>query len=65
MTAIRAAKVMGLSVAGVDILRTQFGPLVVSCLVSTIIVLLVVAYCSHYIHGERGVVTDKAEKEND
>lgn len=46
-------------------LRTQFGPLVVSCLVSTIIVLLVVAYCSHYIHGDRGAVTDKAEKKND
>ncbi|MBU9844006.1 CidA/LrgA family protein [Rahnella ecdela] len=46
-------------------LRTQLGPLVVSCLVSTIIVLLVVAYCSHYIHGERGAVADKAEKEND
>ncbi|MFD3228734.1 CidA/LrgA family protein [Rahnella aceris] len=46
-------------------LRTQFGPLVVSCLVSTLIVLLVVAYCSHYIHGERGAVTDKAEDKND
>jgi len=48
-----------------DQLRTQFGPLVVSCLASTIIVLLVVAYCSHYIHGERGTLTDKAEKKND
>jgi len=48
-----------------DQLRTQFGPLVVSCLVSTIIVLLVVAYCSHYIHGERRVLTDKAENKND
>ena len=28
MTAIRAAKVMGLSVAGVDILRSNHGPLV-------------------------------------
>jgi ribosomal protein S6--L-glutamate ligase len=28
MTAIRAAKVMGLSVAGVDILRSHHGPLV-------------------------------------
>ncbi|AEX51765.1 CidA/LrgA family protein [Rahnella aquatilis] len=46
-------------------LRTQFGPLVVSCLVSTLVVLLVVAYCSHYIHGERGAVTDKAEDKND
>ncbi|MBU9808535.1 CidA/LrgA family protein [Rahnella sp. C60] len=46
-------------------LRTQFGPLVVSCLVSTLVVLLVVAYCSHYIHGERGVVTDKGEDKND
>ena len=28
MTALRAAKVMGLSVAGVDILRSNHGPLV-------------------------------------
>lgn len=36
-----------------DQLRMQFGPLVVSCAVSTLLVLLVVAYSSHYIHRDR------------
>ncbi|MCC3746721.1 CidA/LrgA family protein [Rouxiella badensis] len=39
-----------------DQLRTQFGPLVVSCAVSTLIVLLVVAYSSHFVHRERNVI---------
>lgn len=37
-------------------LRTQFGPLVVSCVVSTLIVLLIVAFSSHYMHRERPVI---------
>lgn len=39
-----------------DPLRSQFGPLVVSCVVSTLIVLLVVAFSSHYIHREPPVM---------
>src|SRR5471030_1903150 len=45
-----------------DILRAQFGPLVVSCMISTLIVLLVTAYCSHYVHRERPVVGETEEK---
>ncbi|TKI05798.1 CidA/LrgA family protein [Martelella alba] len=37
-------------------LSSQFGPIVVSCLVSTFIVMLVVGYSSHFIHRERPVV---------
>lgn len=36
-----------------DELSSQFGPLVVSCLVSTLITMLVVAYSSHMVHRER------------
>lgn len=39
-----------------DMLRAQFGPLVVSCLVSTLLVLLVVAFSSHYVHREKQIV---------
>ncbi|MDR3433072.1 MAG: CidA/LrgA family protein [Rouxiella aceris] len=45
-----------------DELRTQFGPLVVSCLVSTLIVLLVVGFSSHYVHRERPVIGEPEEK---
>lgn len=45
-----------------DILRAQFGPLVVSCLVSTLMVLLVTAYCSHFIHREKPIISDVEEK---
>ncbi|TCL07314.1 CidA/LrgA family protein [Sodalis ligni] len=36
-------------------LSSQFGPIVVSCMVSTLIVMLVVGYSSHYIHRDRPV----------
>ncbi len=45
-----------------DQLRSQFGPLVVSCFVSTFIVLLVVAYSSHYMHAERATVVKPEDK---
>jgi len=45
-----------------DMLRAQFGPLVVSCLISTLIVLLVTAYCSHFIHREPPVTGEPEEK---
>jgi holin-like protein len=47
-----------------DQIRAQFGPLVVSCIVSTLIVMVVVACSSHYVHRERPLVgTDDAAKE--
>ncbi len=39
-----------------DQLVSQFGPIVVSCVISTLIVMLAVAYSSHYVHRERGVI---------
>ncbi|MBW7982223.1 CidA/LrgA family protein [Enterobacillus tribolii] len=36
-----------------DELTSQFGPLVVSCVVSTFITMLVVVYSSHMVHRER------------
>ncbi|SLM62704.1 MULTISPECIES: CidA/LrgA family protein [Dickeya] len=33
-----------------DLLRSQFGPVVVSCVVSTVIVLITVSGCSHLLH---------------
>ncbi|BDH45187.1 UPF0299 membrane protein YohJ [Salmonella enterica subsp. enterica serovar Choleraesuis] len=46
-----------------DLLRTQFGPVVVSCIVSTLVVLVVVSWSSHIIHGEKRIVGSKeAEK---
>lgn len=45
-----------------DELRTQYGPLLVSCVVSTLIVLVVVAFASHRIHGERPVVGKSEDK---
>ncbi len=36
-----------------DILRAQFGPIVVSCVVSTLLVLLIVGFGSQRLQGER------------
>lgn len=46
-----------------DILRAQFGPIVVSCAVSTVIVFLVVSWSTHLAHGERNVVGKKGSEE--
>ncbi|AGN84865.1 CidA/LrgA family protein [Enterobacter sp. R4-368] len=46
-----------------DLLRAQFGPIVVSCAVSTIIVFLVVSWSTHLVHGERKVAGQKGQKE--
>lgn len=35
------------------LLREQFGPIIVSCTVSTLLVLVVVGWSSHLVHGER------------
>lgn len=35
------------------VLRDQFGPIVVSCLVSTFVVMIVVGYTTQMMHGDR------------
>ncbi len=39
-------------------LSSEFGPIVVSCMVSTLAVMLVVGYSSHYMHRERPVAEE-------
>ncbi|SMB29315.1 conserved hypothetical protein; putative inner membrane protein [Serratia proteamaculans] len=48
-----------------DQILDHLGPLVVSCIVSTLMVLVVVGYTSHYFHRERRIVgkPDAAEGE--
>ncbi|AHY14102.1 MULTISPECIES: CidA/LrgA family protein [Citrobacter] len=46
-----------------DLLRAQFGPVVVSCTISTLVVFLVVSWSSHLVHGERKIVGQKGSKE--
>lgn len=41
------------------LLQEQFGPVVVSCATSTLVVFLVVSWSSHLVHGERKVVGEK------
>ncbi|WP_312739257.1 CidA/LrgA family protein [Cedecea neteri] len=46
-----------------DVLKAQFGPVVVSCLISTLVVLVIVSWSSHLVHGERKVIGEgEAEK---
>lgn len=45
-----------------DLLRAQFGPLVVSCAISTVMVFLVVSWSSHIVHGERKIAGQKGSK---
>lgn len=42
-----------------DLLRAQFGPVVISCAISTLVVFIVVSWSSHIIHGERKVCGEK------
>lgn len=42
-------------------LISQFGPLVVSCLISSLITMLIVGYSSHYVHGIRKVKSNKEQ----
>lgn len=48
-----------------DVVVKQFGPIVVSCLISTLVIMVVVAYSSHMVHRERiiGETTDGCEEE--
>lgn len=41
------------------LLQAQFGPVVISCATSTLVVFLVVSWSSHLVHGERKVVGEK------
>lgn len=46
-----------------DVLKAQFGPVVVSCLISTLVVLVIVSWSSHLVHCERKVIGEgEAEK---
>ena len=44
-----------------DVLKAQFGPIVISCLISTLAVILVVGWSSQWIHGKK-IVTDEEEE---
>ena len=45
------------------LLKAQFGPVVISCTISTLVVLVVVSWSSHLVHGERKVVgQEEADK---
>lgn len=46
-----------------DLLRAQFGPIVVSCAISTVIVFLVVSWSTHIVHGERKIAGQKGSKQ--
>lgn len=45
-----------------DLLKAQYGPIVVSCFISTLVVFLVVSWSSHLVHGERKVIGEKKSK---
>ncbi|GKX50459.1 CidA/LrgA family protein [Budvicia aquatica] len=38
---------------------TLFGPLVVSCLVSSLVTMLIVGFSSHYVHGFKKIKSNK------
>ncbi len=46
-----------------DLLRAQFGPIIVSCAVSTVIVFLVVSWSTYLAHGERKIAGQEGNKE--
>ncbi|MCT4716459.1 CidA/LrgA family protein [Enterobacteriaceae bacterium H18W14] len=39
-----------------EVLKAQFGPVVVSCFISTLVVLIIVSWSSHLVHGERKII---------
>ena len=46
-----------------DLLRAQFGPVVVSCAISTLVVFLVVSCSSQLAHGERKLLSQQGSRE--
>lgn len=43
----------------VNMIKQQFGPVVVSCFISTLVILVVVSWSSHLVHGERKIVDER------
>lgn len=39
-----------------DVLKAQFGPIVISCLLSTLVVMVVVGWSSQWVHGKKNIV---------
>ena len=46
-----------------EVLKAQFGPVVVSCFISTLVVLVIVSWSSHLVHGERKVIGESEDGE--
>ena len=46
----------------VDVIKQQFGPVVVSCFISTLVVFVVVSLSSQLVHGERKIVGENEGK---
>lgn len=46
----------------VDVIKQQFGPVVVSCFISTLVVFVVVSLSSQLVHGERKVIGENEGK---
>lgn len=46
----------------VDVIKQQFGPVVVSCFISTLVVFVVVSLSSQLVHGERKVMGENEGK---
>lgn len=44
-----------------DLLKAQFGPIVISCLVSTLVVMVVVGWSSQWVHGKKTVAGEEEE----
>lgn len=44
-----------------DVLKAQFGPIVVSCLISTLVVIVVVGWSSQWFHGKQIVSDEEGE----
>ncbi|MBP2858956.1 CidA/LrgA family protein [Dickeya oryzae] len=45
-----------------DLLRAQFAPVILSCAVSTLVVLITVSSCSHLVHGRKSARHQADEK---
>lgn len=46
-----------------DLLKAQFGPIVISCLVSTLAIMVVVGWSSQWVHGKK-VISGEEEEAN-
>ncbi|CND94314.1 CidA/LrgA family protein [Yersinia nurmii] len=48
-----------------DQLSKQFGPIIVSCFISTLVVMIVVGYSSQFVHRERKILGSVDEQSED